>query len=157
MLNKKYKFLICCLTVLFAFMLGKVGYSAYQIHKVQRFVRDFQNLYSQSMEKYTYKKLKDDISFVEVGRVPSFACYKLIHAYFPYPHRFYINNQYVSSVDAKEWCYRHSTVDMIFQFSFNKWSYAHRLECENNDDCRKGYCHLGFCMESIVVSDSNPL
>lgn len=157
MLNKKYKFLICGLILLFAFLLGKVGYSAYQIHKVQQFTRDFQNLYSQSMEKYAFKKLKDDISFVLVKHVPSFACYKLINAYFPYPHRFYINNQYISPVDAKEWCYRQSKTDMIFQFSYNKWSYAHRLECEKEDDCRKGNCQLGFCMEPITVSNSNPL
>lgn len=152
---KKYKFLICCLIVLFAFMLGKVGYSAYQIHKIGQFIDEFQSFYSQKTKHIA--NLKDDISFVQVGRVPSFGCYKLVKAYFPYPHRFYINNQYVSYMNAEELCYHHSMVDMIFQFSFNKWAFAHRLECENDDDCRKGYCYLGICMESVIASDSNSL
>lgn len=151
--QKKYKYICVFLSVLFFSMLGKVGISAYEISQAHRFIKDFQNIYSQTMSKYTLENLKEDIYFVEVGRVSSFVCHKLIKAYFPYPHRFYVQNRFINSVEAKDVCYSDDTTELIFQFSKNKQPYAHRLECEYNDDCRKGTCRLGFCFEENKTSD----
>lgn len=143
--DKKYKFFLFFLSLILIFVSGTLGYSAYQIDKAQQIISDFQKLYSPSTKKYTFKNLKEDIVFVQIGKVSPMVCHKLVKAYFPYPHRFYANNKYVAPVAANELCYQEDTVDMVLQFSQNKWSYAHRLECEGNDDCRKGVCHLGVC------------
>ena len=152
--SKKYKVVCLFLILLMVFMLGKLGYSSYQIDKAQRFVADFQNPYSQSVKKYTIEKLKDDIVFVQLGNVSSIVCHKLTKAYFPYPHRFYVNNKYAFVDEAEELCYQDDTVRMVLQFSLNKWSYAHRLECEHDEDCRKGSCRIGVCDKTVLNSDS---
>ena len=158
MLKQTKHKLICVFgVILFIFMLGKVSLSAYEINKAQTFINDFQNIYSRTSRKYTFENIKEDISYVRVGRVPSYICHKLVKAYFPYPHRFYRENKYISSFEAKELCYEKADNDLIFQFSLSKNSYAHRLECENNDDCRKGVCRLGFCFEPDVQSVSREL
>ena len=146
--NKKTaRILFGCLSFLLVMLLVNIGYSSYQVHRARQIVIDFQNIHGKTAEKYKFENLKEDIEIVRIGKVPSFVCRKLVHAYFAYPHRIYADNKYIP-IGSSDMCYEKDELELVFQFSKNKWSYHHKLDCEDDSDCRQGICVFGVCVKT---------
>ncbi len=148
-----------CGGLLLICFLGFISYNLYAVQEFHRFFNSHEDKISASLKQDTVHIsgwhdfpithiVNPDLIILDLGKISSFTCRKLLQIPLPFPHQFWINNQPINS-QATHLCGYFSQKNIVLQIHKYYKSFLHLLY-DSQKCLNSRFQSLGICNDTCV-------